>query len=732
MIKISTALKYTLLSTLLGSALYATTTITNLSPVTNYASSGSVATVLAPTLTMTSTSTFSSAIVDVTIANITSGDQLALLTVASASIVLGEVSIVGSDVFLGDGTVANLVGSINPSFTGNGTALQINFVSVTQFTNGNFSTGANGDIAVTGWTLTNQQAILGSTTIAGQASPLDSTYPVNAVDDSDVPSSASFNSQLQSAETPYGTGLALEMRSYMDTLNGFDVVRGPYIESNAAITLQAGDTISFDWRALNGGDAYDVFGYIVEVNTGATQIILDETGADDTSVSPWVTVGQTIATAGDYKFVFLSGTYDFTGGRVAGAQLYIDNVIISVNTGPSVVTTTMIEGILRNITYFNTDTPAPIGDRNLSISVLDNDGLTGRIDTVLTRANVAPTSTDSSYQMDENTSKIFSGSDFNFTDTDNDSFVQIRIDSLPAKGTLELSGVSVNVGDSILVSNLANLIYTPVIAESSKPYANFSFSVYDGGAYSITHTATINVGNDTVVVSCLKNLYLNVLSRTADAGGLAFWEASVNNGEVSGAEVMTAFFSSSEFTNRNLNDLDYITTLYQVILQRSPDAGGQTAWLNALESGFPRADMLKAFLGTAEFAAVCASYNIPAMIKNKILTFVEHLYVELLGRASDPAGLAYWSGELAAQTLTGSDVVRGFTSSSELIGSALSDQEYVNKLYTALLGRPADAGGLDAWTNAISSGAVTRNQALEGFLASQEFKNLAASFYVLP
>ena len=34
----------------------------------------------------------------------------------------------------------------------------------------------------------------------------------------------------------------------------------------------------FDWKAKGGGDAYDIYAYLLNVNTGATVELLNQTG----------------------------------------------------------------------------------------------------------------------------------------------------------------------------------------------------------------------------------------------------------------------------------------------------------------------------------------------------------------------------------------------------------------------------------------------------------------------
>jgi flagellin-like hook-associated protein FlgL len=110
------------------------------------------------------------------------------------------------------------------------------------------------------------------------------------------------------------------------------VLHGPALYSNTSIALNPGDTITFDWMAEGGSDAFDVFAYILDTQTGHTEQLLDTTGASQSFTQPWTTATHTVTTAGNYQYVFISGSWDATRGSVAGAQLYVDNINASSTT----------------------------------------------------------------------------------------------------------------------------------------------------------------------------------------------------------------------------------------------------------------------------------------------------------------------------------------------------------------------------------------------------------------
>ncbi len=101
------------------------------------------------------------------------------------------------------------------------------------------------------------------------------------------------------------------------------------------------------------------------------------------------------------------------------------------------------------------------------------------------------------------------------------------------------------------------------------------------------------------------------------------------------------------------------------------------------------------------------------------MPFVRSLYLDLLNRDADTAGLAYWSGALAAGTQTRPQAAASFFTSAEFSGTGL----YVIKLYFATLNRDPDFPGWSYWFNAIHSG-TTATTALNSFITSPEFQTL--------
>ncbi len=116
--------------------------------------------------------------------------------------------------------------------------------------------------------------------------------------------------------------------------------------------------------------------------------------------------------------------------------------------------------------------------------------------TVNVGPNTPPTGTNALVVIAEDGSRTFTATDFGFSDADaGQSFANVRIDVLPAAGTLTLLGVLVVAGQVIAVADLANLVYEPAPNANGSGYASFSFSVQDsGGAFdTLPNQITIDV-----------------------------------------------------------------------------------------------------------------------------------------------------------------------------------------------------------------------------------------------
>jgi hypothetical protein len=142
--------------------------------------------------------------------------------------------------------------------------------------------------------------------------------------------------------------------------------------------------------------------------------------------------------------------------------------------------------------------------------------------------------------------------------------------------------------------------------------------------------------------------YQAILGRTADPGGLAYWDGEVTRLRDAGQNAKEAliamsnqFFDSPEYRGRNRTNAEFLNDAYQAFFQRPPDAGGLAYWQGQLNQGLPRGLVIAGFQFSPEFDAfVTAALGVSdARIEG---TVIIDFYRGYLNRLPDAGGLSYW------------------------------------------------------------------------------------------
>ncbi len=162
-------------------------------------------------------------------------------------------------------------------------------------------------------------------------------------------------------------------------------------------------------------------------------------------------------------------------------------------------------------------------------------------------------------------------------------------------------------------------------------------------------------------------LYIAAFGRTAGSAGLIAEYAGLRNGQTL-AQLGDGFVASAEFSNRYgaLSDVDFVNTLYQNVLGRAGDAAGAAFFQGALGRGASRGAVLAA--------------------------------------------------------LADSDEERGRLNGNPNVAYAATAEAQVARLYDAALGRDADPTGFPQYVRAVINGDTLQQVALS-FLGSAEFVN---------
>lgn len=234
----------------------------------------------------------------------------------------------------------------------------------------------------------------------------------------------------------------------------------------------------------------------------------------------------------------------------------------------------------------------------------------------------------------------------------------------------------------------------------------------------------------------VERCYTVTLGRGSDPDGFADWKGQLTDGKAVGIHVAYGFLFSPEYTKLNKTPEDYVTDLYMLFMGREPDEAGFNDWVGQLKDGKSRVEVFAGFANSQEFYDICESYGITAgrfvvgydrYQVNDVNLFVERLYKVCLNRLGDRGGQRDWVEKLIKKQITGSECARSFIQSKEYKDLGLSDEDYVENLYIALMGRASDAPGKADWLKKLDDG-MTRDQVFEGFVNSVEFDGICKTY----
>ncbi|MGN6696337.1 MAG: DUF4214 domain-containing protein [Aquihabitans sp.] len=141
--------------------------------------------------------------------------------------------------------------------------------------------------------------------------------------------------------------------------------------------------------------------------------------------------------------------------------------------------------------------------------------------------------------------------------------------------------------------------------------------------------------------------------------------------------------------------LDPVIRLYSAYFGRLPDPSGLRYWMAKRASGTTIARISSAFAGSSEFKRTYGTLTDRA--------FVELVYQNVLGRAGDPGGIAYWTKRVADRTTSRGQVMASFSESTEHVRRLDRTVQTVG-LYWGMLQRVPTSTEVQNWAGPSPAG----------------------------
>ena len=203
-------------------------------------------------------------------------------------------------------------------------------------------------------------------------------------------------------------------------------------------------------------------------------------------------------------------------------------------------------------------------------------------------------------------------------------------------------------GNSVYVDSL----YQAELQRSAAPAELTAWNqLLQSGAETPTGVATAIINSPEHRQLQVEQDYRTFLNRSADSAGV---QAFVNEYEsgASDAQIERAFIDSPEYNADHPDNASFVASLYQNVLDRSPDPSGQSALENELQQGMSRDQIAQDVLNSPEELAKVVSGD----------------YQEGLNRQPSASEDAGWVNLLASGQMTESQVEAQILGSPEDVG----------------------------------------------------------------
>jgi hypothetical protein len=146
--------------------------------------------------------------------------------------------------------------------------------------------------------------------------------------------------------------------------------------------------------------------------------------------------------------------------------------------------------------------------------------------------------------------------------------------------------------------------------------------------------------------------YSDLLQRTAAAANVTYWGGLLNSGQRTPHGMMAYFLESDECDDK----AHAIARLYRAFFRRDADYDGFRYWMDKVKGGMTLNKVAENFVAVREFTVMYGSLDDGE--------FIDLVYENVLGRAPDADGKAFWLSELA-RGVTRGRIMSHFSQSPE-------------------------------------------------------------------
>ena len=359
------------------------------------------------------------------------------------------------------------------------------------------------------------------------------------------------------------------------------VVKGKTVALTATVTPDTATDKTIKWTTSNKNVAtVSTYGVVTAVSAGTATITA--TAADDSGVKATCKITVTNPVVKVTK-VTLNKT---TASVVKGKTLTLTATVTPTNATNKKVTWKSSNTKIATVDSNGKVTAKAAGTATITCTAADGSGKSAACKITVKNPPVKVTK----LKINKTSVDLLKG-----------KTVQLKVTVTPSNATNKaVTWTSSNKKIATVTSNgLVKAVRTGTVTITAK--------AKDGSGKKVT--CKINVYADSVE-SYVARIYTKALGRDPEPAGLKYWVGEIKAGRKTAVQVAEMFFFAPEFTNKKLNNKEYVKVLYRTFMGREADQGGLNYWIDRLNKGESRKSVLKAFAGCPEFKAIVKSFGL--------------------------------------------------------------------------------------------------------------------------
>ncbi len=209
-------------------------------------------------------------------------------------------------------------------------------------------------------------------------------------------------------------------------------------------------------------------------------------------------------------------------------------------------------------------------------------------------------------------------------------------------------------------------------------------------------------------------VYQDVLGRAPDVTGLAYWAALLDQGRPASSVAQSIAHSNEYYANFVIKP-DFLK-----LFGRAAEDGAVTYWTQQMQQGLTDQQLEARLLASQEFYAKAESFDPTPDADDTTIAdldqntdWIDAIYTLLLGRHPDSGGEQYWTGQLSAGVSRGEIALR-------IANSAENNAQLINDDYVRYLGRVADEAAVAFWLAGFAAG-NTNEDLIAGITGADEY-----------